>query len=107
MFKQGGQYVFLLLGKNETKKIKKREGRYIAVALFKENFFIGFEEAIITERGIDVIPGGHYEGMDLGGNISFCIIALAYSNKIQLPLLLSVSIIIKQPKQLLSIHTKL
>jgi len=87
LFKQGGQYVYLLLGKNETKKLKNKDGRYIAVALFKENLFIGFEEAIITDKGVDVIPGGHYQGMDIGGYISFCIITLAYANNKQLPIL--------------------
>lgn len=85
LFKEGGQYVYLLLGKNETKSLKNKDGRYIAVALFKGNFFIGFEEGFITDRGIDVLPSGHYEGgMDRGGYISFCVITLAYANKKQL-----------------------
>lgn len=86
LMKNGGQYVFLLLGKNETKAFKKRDGRYMATALFRENFFIGFEEAIIGEKGIEVMQTGHYEaGMDVGGYLSFCIISLAYAHKKSLP----------------------
>ena len=82
---RGGQYVFLLLGKHETKQLHNQAGRYMAVALFKENFFIGFEECLITEKGIQVFQTGHYEGgMDVGGYISFCIITLAYANGRQL-----------------------
>ena len=100
LFKQGGQYVYLLLGKNETKQLKNREGRYIAVTLFKGNFFIGFEEGIITDRGIDVMQTGHYEaGMDVGGYISFCIITLAYANKKTLQAYESITI--KEPIYLL------
>ena len=44
LFKDSGQYVYMLLGGHETKKLKGVNGRYIAVALFRENIFIGFEE---------------------------------------------------------------
>lgn len=81
-FKEGGHYVYLLLSKQETKQLKNADGRYMAVALFRQNFFIGFEEAIITEKGLKVMETGHYEGgMDVGGYLSFCIIALAYANQ--------------------------
>lgn len=80
LFKDGGHYVYLLLGKQETRQLKQQEGRYMAAALFKHNFFVGFEEAVITEQGLQVSNGGHYEGMDIGGYLSFCLIALAYSN---------------------------
>lgn len=86
IFKNGGQYVYLLLGKNETKRLKGMEGRYMAVALFRNNFFIGFEEAIITDRGMQVMQTGNYEaGMDIGGYLSFCIITLSYANNKELP----------------------
>ncbi len=81
LFKNEGHYVYLLLGKHETKEIKKKEGRYVAVALFKSNFFIGFEEGIVHEKGIEVFKTGNYEGgMDVGGYISFCLITLAHAN---------------------------
>jgi len=81
MFKEGGQYVYLLLGHKETKALKKVNGRYICTAMFKTNFFIGFEEAIITEKGISVLPTGYYEsGMDVGGFLSFVIITLEYAS---------------------------
>ena len=80
LFKGGGQYVYLLLSTQETKALKHADGRYICAAFFKNNFFIGFEEAIITSRGLSVLPTGHYEGgMDKGGYLSFAIISLAYA----------------------------
>ena len=88
LFKDGGQYVYMLLGHKETEKLKNRKGRYIAVALFAKNHFIGFEEGYITEKGISVEHTGHYEGgMAVGGYISFTIITLAYAeNRDNIPL---------------------
>lgn len=81
-FKDGGQYVYMLLSKGETKKLKNRDGRYIAVALFKENTFVGFEEAYILEKGLEVLHTGYYEtGMDKGGFLSFVIVFLSYLHK--------------------------
>lgn len=80
LFKDSGQYVYMLLGGHETKKLKGVNGRYIAVALFRENFFIGFEEGYIKEDGIQVAPTGNYEnGMNVGGYISFVLITLGYA----------------------------
>ena len=88
LFGESGQYVYTLLGKEETKKLYKRNGRYIATALFKENTFIGFEEGIITDRGIDVPPTGYYAGgMDKGGYLSFVLITLGYAEDKTYPLL--------------------
>jgi len=82
IFKEGGHYTYLLLSKQETKQLKNADGRYMAVSLFRQNFFIGFEEAIITERGLKVMETGHYEGgMDIGGYLSFALITLAYANE--------------------------
>ena len=87
LFRNGGQYVYLLLGKQESKSLKKCDGRYICSALFKNNFFIGFEEGVITEKGIQVFPNGYYEsGMPIGGYLSFVIVTLAYASKTELPL---------------------
>ena len=81
-FQEGGQYVYLLLGVNDTKTYKRLKGRYIAVALLKEDFLIGFEEAIITEKGIEVPESGVYSnGMDKGGYISFVAITLAHAGE--------------------------
>lgn len=80
LFKEKGQYLYMLLGVQETKKIKKRNGRYIAVALFQGDFFIGFEEGYITERGVQVEHTGHYENeMPVGGYISFVLVTLAFA----------------------------
>lgn len=88
LFKDNGQYVYMLLSKDETKKIKGRDGRYIAVAFFKQNYFVGFEEGIITEKGIEVLQTGHYyHGMDKGGYISFVLITLAYAGDNEHPFL--------------------
>ena len=96
IFKNGGQYVYLLLGKNETKKLKGKDGRYMAVALFRNNFFIGFEEAIITDRGMQVMETGRYDGgMDIGGYLSFCITTLSYANNKELPVYKSQTILEK------------
>lgn len=85
---EGGQYIYSLLGKEETKKLHKRNGRYIAAALFKENTFIGFEEGIITDNGIDVPPTGYYSGgMDRGGYLSFVLITLGHAEDKVYPLL--------------------
>lgn len=80
LFKSGGTYVYNLLGVNDTKNLHKKDGRYISVALFKEDVFLGFEEAIITKKGVEVFNTGIYTGgMEIGGYISFCMIVLAYS----------------------------
>lgn len=80
LFKDGGQYLYLLLGVQETGKLKKRNGRYIAVALFQGDLFIGFEEGYITERGVQVEHTGHYENeMPVGGYISFVLVTLAFA----------------------------
>lgn len=77
MFKDGGNYVYLLLSEEVTKSFKKHDGRYIATAMFVKNFFIGFEEGYITDRGIEVADTGIYDsGMDRGGYLSFVIVAL-------------------------------
>ena len=61
--------------------------RYIAVALFRENIFIGFEEGYIKEDGIQVESTGNYgNGMDVGGYISFILIALSYAGDKSHPL---------------------
>lgn len=84
MFKDGGTYVYNLLGVNETKSLHKKEGRYMSVAFFKGDVFLGFEEAIINvvglQKGLQVQETGIYTGgMDIGGYLSFCIITLAYA----------------------------
>lgn len=87
LFKDCGQYLYVLLGVQETKKLKRRYGRYIAVALFKGDFFIGFEEGYITDSGIQVEHTGHYEnGMDIGGYISFVLITLGFAGEKELQL---------------------
>jgi hypothetical protein len=81
MFKEEGNYVYMLLGHHETKAIKGMDGRYFCTALFKKNMLLGFEEAIITEQGLGVMNTGYYDGgMDLGSYLSFVIVALAYAN---------------------------
>lgn len=81
-FKQNGQYLYNLLGVQETKKLKGKKGRYIAVALFRGDFFVGFEEGYITERGIQVEQTGHYSiGMPPGGYISFILVTLAFAGE--------------------------
>jgi hypothetical protein len=83
-FRDGGQDAYMLLGNKESKEWKKVKGRYICTALFMKNFFIGFEEAVITEKGLSVLPTGHYEGgMNIGGYLSFVLIALAYANSLK------------------------
>lgn len=55
-----GQYVFLLMSKEETKTTKQMDGRYFATALFNKNIANGFEEALITNRGIELLATGYY-----------------------------------------------
>lgn len=57
-FRNGGQYVYMLLSKQETKQLKNIDGRYIATALFKENVFCGFEEGYVTEEGLRLLETG-------------------------------------------------
>lgn len=77
---EGGQYIYSLLGKEETKRLHKRNGRYIVAPLFKENTFIGFEEGPITDSGVDVLPTGYYAGgMDKGGYLSFVMVTLGHA----------------------------
>lgn len=88
MFKDGGQYVYLLLSEKVTRQIKKKDGIYFAVALFKNNFFIGFEEGYIQKKGgIKLENSGYYAGMDKGGYISFAVITLSYAAGKELPIL--------------------
>ena len=89
IFREDGQYVYMLLGKHETKELKKADGRHIATAFFKENVFIGFEEAIITEKGLEVWHTGYYSNdMELAGYLSFVAIFLSYLQSMKnLPLL--------------------
>ncbi|GEM63939.1 hypothetical protein SF1_19210 [Sphingobacterium faecium NBRC 15299] len=79
-FKDGGQYVYLYLPPDKA-KIKGIQGAYLCTALFKENLFIGFEEAIVN-KGFSVIPSGYYSGgMDIGGYLSFVSICLSFFSK--------------------------
>lgn len=88
MFKGRGQYVYLLLSETETRQMKEKKGMYFAVALFKNDFFIGFEEGYIQARGIEVENSGYYaSGMDKGGYISFVIVTLSYAAGKELPIL--------------------
>lgn len=87
IFPDGGQYVFTFLGEKETAGVKRKKGRYIGAALFKENVFIGWEEGYLLPNGIAVEPGGFYDsGMDVGGFISFVMVTLAYAGDKQYPL---------------------
>jgi len=88
IFPDGGQYVYMFLGEKETGAVKRKKGRYIAAALFKENVFIGWEEGYLLPNGIAVEPGGFYgSGMDVGGYLSFVMVTLAYAGEKQYPIL--------------------
>lgn len=77
----------MLLGEEETQKLKNHEGKYIATALFMGNSFIGFEEGYIIDDGIKVEPTGNYDcDMDKGGFISFVLITLGYAGNKTFPL---------------------
>lgn len=77
----GGTYVYVLLSVQETKALYNKNARYIGVAFFKENIFLGFEEGFIMQKNVEVVPNGIYiGGMDKGGYLSFCLITLAYAN---------------------------
>jgi hypothetical protein len=83
-FLNGGQYVYALWSKEETKKGKSVEGRFMAAALFRNGMFLGYEEAIIKESpmSLDVYPHGFYSfGMDKGGYLWFCMATLGYASK--------------------------
>ncbi|WP_462429379.1 hypothetical protein [Butyricimonas virosa] len=79
LFQGCAQYVYLLLSEEETWHVKRVKGMYIAVAVFMKDYFVGFEEAYITRRGVIVEPTGHYFFMDIGGYINFVIVCLMYS----------------------------
>ncbi|WP_146202330.1 hypothetical protein [Dyadobacter jejuensis] len=80
LMKEGATYVYMLLSKQETKGLKNLDGCYIAVALFIRDVFLGFEEGVITNNGIEVNQTGIYNGgMDIGGYISFVIITLSHA----------------------------
>ena len=59
-FHGNGQFVYMLLEKDETKRLTDMEGQYISVALFKENMIIGFEEALFTGKIFEIQPTGYY-----------------------------------------------
>jgi hypothetical protein len=78
-FGDGGQYAYAFYSKDETKILKKENGRYISVCSFKENVFLGFEEAYVSESGVDLLDTGHYEnGVIEGGYLSFVLAFLVY-----------------------------
>lgn len=88
LFAGGGQYIFSLLGKDETKKLYSRDGKYVSTALFRKNAFVGFEEGVLIDNGIEVLPTGYYTGgMDIGGYLSFMLITLGYAGDKSYPLL--------------------
>jgi hypothetical protein len=72
----------MLLDKDGSKKFKDVDGRYLSVALFKENFFIGIEEAVITEHEFTVLPTGYYgQHPGPGRFVSPLVTLLSYINK--------------------------
>lgn len=56
-FMIGGQYLYLYLPRDKG-EIKESPGGYLASALFKNNLFVGFEEAFIMDKGFSVLPDG-------------------------------------------------
>lgn len=81
-FEESGQYVYMLLGNDETKFRKNIDGQYIAIALFKENIFIGFEEGLIKNNTCQVLATGFYPGsLEPGVFLSFIIVFLSYLHK--------------------------
>lgn len=58
LFRNSGQYVYAILDEEETKKLYNRNGRYVAVALFSQNLFVGFEEGFLHEHGFDLSQTG-------------------------------------------------
>ncbi len=76
------QYLYMLLDKGGSKKFKNVDGRYLSVALFKENFFIGTEEAVITEHEFTVLPTGYYgQHPGPGSFVSPLVTLLSYIHK--------------------------
>lgn len=83
------QFVYLLLDKDETKLFKKKEGRYVAVALFFGNVFIGFEEGYIIDDHFRVNMHTNYYEREVkaGLYIANVLITLSYTEDRSLPLL--------------------
>ena len=78
------QYTFMYLEKPETKNLKGLDEQYISVAIFRENTFIGVEEAFVTNRGFKIQPTGYYpkgEELEPGCYITFLVVLLSCINK--------------------------
>lgn len=83
-FQGNGQFVYMLLQNDETKRLTNMDGQYISVALFKENMILGFEEALITGNTFEIQPTGYYhERTKPGCFLSFITVFLSYLNKKQ------------------------
>ena len=80
MFMEEGCFVYLILGNRVTMKLKGMDGHYICAAFFKKNFLLGFEEGIITDKGLLIMNSGYYEGgKDTGVYLSFTVVTLQYA----------------------------
>ena len=86
LFPNGGQFVYVVMGKPETKAVKNLKGNYLCAASFQSNLFIGFEEGIIINEGLDDMPTSYFsDGATNGAYLAFIIICLSYAQK-QAPL---------------------
>ena len=82
LFPNGGQFVYVVLGKPETKVVKNLNGNYLCAANYQSNLFIGFEEGLIMEEGLDDMPTSFFcDGSTNGAYLAFVIICLAYAQK--------------------------
>lgn len=86
LFPNGGQFVYVVMGKPETRVVKNLNDNYLCAAKFQRNLFIGFEEGRIIQESLDDMPTSYFsDGSTNGSYLAFVIICLAYAQK-QIPL---------------------
>ena len=88
LFPHGGQFVYIVMGKPETRALKHLKGNYLCVARFQSNYFNGFEESTIVECGELDEPTHFFSDDEEGENpatpgsyLAFLIVLLAYAQE--------------------------
>ena len=83
LFPHGGQFAYIILGKNDTKAVKNISDNYLCAANFQSNFFIGFDEGRIINGCLDDSPKTCFftDGTPSGSYLFLIIILLALAQK--------------------------
>ena len=79
LMRGGWQYFYTVYDRTRTKSRMKTDGNYIAVTWFRRNVIIGFQEAVLTKKGVRMLSKGlHPKDIQDEGFIKFTVIFLSY-----------------------------